>query len=102
MIACAQTQPGVAAAPKLETDDQKTLYALGFLLESNVKPFALTSDELAIDSLLDGSSTCGLAFTLSLLHIRSSHRRTGRSHGPEKKFRARIRHPLKAWVLEAR
>ena len=65
MIACAQTQPGIAAAPKLETDDQKTLYALGFLLGSNVKPFALTSDQLAIDSLLDGSSTCGLAFTLS-------------------------------------
>src|SRR5262249_23671202 len=48
MIACAQTQPGASAAPKLETDDQKTLYALGLLLGSNVKPFALTSDELAI------------------------------------------------------
>src|SRR5215471_787705 len=48
MIACAQTQPGASAAPKLETDDQKTLYALGLLLGSNVKPFALTPDELAI------------------------------------------------------
>jgi len=48
VIACAQTQPGASAAPKLETDDQKTLYALGLLLGSNVKPFALTSDELAI------------------------------------------------------
>src|SRR6267142_4208701 len=49
MIACAQTSgPGAAAAPKLETDDQKTLYALGLLLGRNIKPFALKPEELAI------------------------------------------------------
>src|SRR5438128_5098049 len=49
MIACAQTSgPAAAASPKLETDDQKTLYALGLLLGKNIKPFALKADELAI------------------------------------------------------
>src|SRR3989475_11634770 len=49
MIACAQTSgPAAAASPKLETDDQKTLYALGLLLGKNIKPFALKPDELAI------------------------------------------------------
>jgi FKBP-type peptidyl-prolyl cis-trans isomerase FkpA len=49
MIACAQTS-GTAgsAAPKLDNDDQKTLYALGLLLGRNIKPFALKPDELAI------------------------------------------------------
>jgi len=42
-IACAQTP-----TPKLDTDDQKTLYALGLLLGRNIKPFALNPDELAI------------------------------------------------------
>src|SRR2546428_14013950 len=48
MIACAQTSGPAAASPKLETDDQKTLYALGLLLGKNIKPFALKPDELAI------------------------------------------------------
>jgi FKBP-type peptidyl-prolyl cis-trans isomerase len=51
MFACAQgAGAGQAAspAPKLDTDDQKTLYALGLLLGSNIKPFSLTPDELAI------------------------------------------------------
>ena len=49
MIACAQTAgQGTSAAPKLDTDDQKTLYALGLLLGRNIKPFALKPDELAI------------------------------------------------------
>jgi FKBP-type peptidyl-prolyl cis-trans isomerase FkpA len=49
MIACAQTSGTSAAAPpKLETDDQKTLYALGLLLGKNIKPFALKPDELAL------------------------------------------------------
>jgi FKBP-type peptidyl-prolyl cis-trans isomerase FkpA len=49
MMACAQV-PGVGAssAPKLETEEQKTLYALGLLLGRNVKPLALTADEVAI------------------------------------------------------
>jgi FKBP-type peptidyl-prolyl cis-trans isomerase FkpA len=46
MIACAQTP--AASAPKLETDDQKTLYALGLLLGGNIKTFALTPEELNI------------------------------------------------------
>jgi FKBP-type peptidyl-prolyl cis-trans isomerase len=47
MIACAQP-PAPSAAPKLETDDQKTLYALGLLLGGNIKVFSLTPEELAI------------------------------------------------------
>lgn len=46
MIACAQTP--AASAPKLDTDDQKTLYALGLLLGGNIKSFALTPEELNI------------------------------------------------------
>ena len=49
MIACAQgAGQGASASPKIETDEQKTLYALGLLLGRNVKPFALTPEELAI------------------------------------------------------
>jgi FKBP-type peptidyl-prolyl cis-trans isomerase FkpA len=50
LIACAKSPAGSASsdAPKLETEDQKTLYALGLLVGRNVKPFALTPDELAI------------------------------------------------------
>ena len=49
MIACAQgAGQGTSASPKIETDEQKTLYALGLLLGRNVKPFALTPEELAI------------------------------------------------------
>jgi FKBP-type peptidyl-prolyl cis-trans isomerase FkpA len=49
MIACAQIS-GRAAAPqtKLDTDDQKTLYALGLLLGRNIKPFALKPEELEV------------------------------------------------------
>jgi FKBP-type peptidyl-prolyl cis-trans isomerase FkpA len=49
MTACAQTSGTTASsAPKLDTDDQKTLYALGLLLGRNVKTFALKPDELEI------------------------------------------------------
>lgn len=37
-----------SAAPKLETEDQKTLYALGLLVGRNVKPLTLTPEELVI------------------------------------------------------
>jgi len=47
MIACAQNS-GTAAPPKLDTDEQKTLYALGLLLGRNIKPFSLKPEELAI------------------------------------------------------
>src|SRR5258706_4082324 len=43
MMACAQSS---SAIPKLETDEQKTLYTLGLLLGRNIKPFALTPEEL--------------------------------------------------------
>jgi FKBP-type peptidyl-prolyl cis-trans isomerase FkpA len=49
MISCAQKGgPSDVAAPKLETEDQKTLYTLGLLLGRNVKEFNLTPEELAI------------------------------------------------------
>src|SRR5437870_5876365 len=49
MIACAQTsRPDASASPKLDTEDQKALYALGLRLGKNIKPFALKPDELAI------------------------------------------------------
>ena len=49
MIACAQSSgPGASAPPKLDTEEQKTLYALGLLLGRNIKTFALKPEELAI------------------------------------------------------
>jgi len=49
MIACTQAAgPDAAATSKIETEEQKTLYALGLLLGRNVKPFTLTPEELAI------------------------------------------------------
>src|SRR2546421_10941224 len=49
MVACAQTSgQNASASPKIDTEEQKTLYALGLLLGRNVKPFALKPDELAI------------------------------------------------------
>jgi FKBP-type peptidyl-prolyl cis-trans isomerase FkpA len=49
MVSCAQIRgQNTAKAPKLDTDDQKTLYVLGILLGRNIKPFALKPEELAI------------------------------------------------------
>jgi FKBP-type peptidyl-prolyl cis-trans isomerase FkpA len=49
MTACAtRTGQSASETPKLETDEQKTLYTLGMLLGRNIKPFALTPDELMI------------------------------------------------------
>jgi len=48
MIACARPGSSTSAATKLETEEQKTLYALGLLLGRNIKPFALKPEELAI------------------------------------------------------
>jgi FKBP-type peptidyl-prolyl cis-trans isomerase FkpA len=48
IVSCSRLQSSAGtAAPKLETEDQKTLYTMGLLLGRNVKPFALTADELA-------------------------------------------------------
>ncbi len=41
-------QVAAAADVKLETDDQKTLYALGVALSRNLGPFNLTAEELTI------------------------------------------------------
>src|SRR5262245_28133943 len=49
LISCAQKAGSGASTPvKLETEDQKTLYALGLLMGNNVKPFGLTPEELEI------------------------------------------------------
>jgi FKBP-type peptidyl-prolyl cis-trans isomerase FkpA len=49
VIACAQNRgPDASAPPTLETEEQKTLYALGLLLGGNIKQFALSPAELAI------------------------------------------------------
>src|SRR5262245_27571888 len=49
MIACAQVPgAGASAPPKLDTEEQKTLYTLGILMGRNIKSFALTPEELAI------------------------------------------------------
>jgi len=46
----------LAAEPKLETDDQKTLYAMGLALAKNLAPYKLSDAELQIVSagLTDG------------------------------------------------
>ena len=48
MIACAQGAGQGSAPPKLDTDEQKTLYTLGLLLGRNLKTFNLTPDELSL------------------------------------------------------
>jgi FKBP-type peptidyl-prolyl cis-trans isomerase FkpA len=49
IVACAQNPTtNTSDAPKLETEDQKTLYALGLLLGGEIKPFALNAEEEAI------------------------------------------------------
>src|SRR5882672_8500645 len=48
MIACTGAGQGASAPAKLETEDQKALYALGLLLGNNIKPFALKPEELTI------------------------------------------------------
>lgn len=48
LIACTQKSGTGGSAVKLETEDQKTLYALGLLVGSNVKSFALKPEELEI------------------------------------------------------
>ena len=40
--------PGPSTVPNLETDDQKTFYALGLILGGNVKVFALKPEELSL------------------------------------------------------
>jgi len=44
VVACA----GAPAAPKVETEEQKTLYALGLMMSNTLKRFNLTEQELEI------------------------------------------------------
>jgi FKBP-type peptidyl-prolyl cis-trans isomerase FkpA len=50
MFGCAKgaAESAASEAIKLETEEQKTLYALGVILGRNVKSFALSTEELAI------------------------------------------------------
>ena len=49
LIGCTQKAGSSSSAPvKLETEDQKTLYALGLLMGNNVKPFGLSPEEMEI------------------------------------------------------
>jgi FKBP-type peptidyl-prolyl cis-trans isomerase FkpA len=49
IVACSKNSgTDGSATPKLETDDEKTLYAMGLILGNNVKPFELKPEELAI------------------------------------------------------
>ena len=48
VTACGQSSGTGSETPKLDTDEQKTLYALGLLLGRNIKSFGLKPDELAI------------------------------------------------------
>ncbi len=54
--ACAK-QPPAATAPKLVTDDDKTLYALGVLMSKNLEAFELTPQEVELvkSGLEDGT-----------------------------------------------
>lgn len=45
--ACAK-QPAAAAPPKLATDNDKTLYALGVLMSRNLEAFSLTQQEIEL------------------------------------------------------
>src|SRR4029453_627219 len=47
LVALALIPAAHAADVKLDTEDQKTLYALGLALSRNLSPFNLTPDELA-------------------------------------------------------
>jgi FKBP-type peptidyl-prolyl cis-trans isomerase FkpA/FKBP-type peptidyl-prolyl cis-trans isomerase FklB len=40
--------PALAADPKLETEEQKTIYAIGLALAQSLQPYALTPAEVAI------------------------------------------------------
>ena len=50
LISCANvSSPGASNEPvKLDTEEQKTLYALGLLMGRNLQTFALTPEELAV------------------------------------------------------
>ncbi len=46
LVALVSCKPAEKPLAKLETDDQKTIYALGVAMSRNLAPFSLTSEEL--------------------------------------------------------
>src|SRR5262245_2658813 len=48
LVACNKGAGGGSSTAKVETEEQKTLYALGLFLGRNVKQFALKPEELEI------------------------------------------------------
>jgi FKBP-type peptidyl-prolyl cis-trans isomerase FkpA len=93
LFACAKGPAGSAAseAVKLETEDQKTLYALGLLVGRPVKPFSLSPDELAIvkagftDSVTDAKPQVELDTYGPLVSEFARKRAAGRAEDGKKK-----------------
>ena len=56
-LVCALAAPLLASAQQLETDEQKTIYALGFAVARNLKSFDLSPDEVKI---MEAGLTAGL------------------------------------------
>ena len=58
LLTSACSQEVVTADAALETEDQKTLYAIGMLISNQLQPFALSEEELApiVQGMTDGIS----------------------------------------------
>jgi FKBP-type peptidyl-prolyl cis-trans isomerase FkpA len=69
----------------LETDEEKTLYALGIALGSNIRPFALSADELSIvesgvrDSVLGNEPKVDMEVYGPMIEALASSRASARS-----------------------
>lgn len=57
LLVCALAAPLAARAQQLETDEQKTIYALGFAVARNLKSFDLSAEEVKI---LEAGLSAGL------------------------------------------
>jgi FKBP-type peptidyl-prolyl cis-trans isomerase FkpA len=93
LFACAKSPAGSSSsdAPKLETEDQKTLYALGLLVGQSMKQFALSSEELAIvkaglsDTVTDAKPQIDLNTYRPLVSELAKKRAEGRAEDGKKK-----------------
>ena len=58
LITSACSKEAVTADVALETEDQKTLYAIGMIISTQLQPFALSEEELApiVQGIMDGIS----------------------------------------------
>ncbi|MBT5670041.1 MAG: hypothetical protein HOJ43_00075, partial [Betaproteobacteria bacterium] len=56
LLTSACSKEAVTADVALETDDQKTLYAIGMLISNQLQPFALSEEEIApiVQGIMDG------------------------------------------------